>query len=343
MGGVPKGARCDGSVITARRVVLISDAFRGSLAATRLKEHGFTVAARHDLVQVGTAEQLSEALAGAWAVVAGSERYTAELFERVPTLRVVARPGVGVDAVDVAAASNAGVAIVVTPHANDESVADHTLALMLAGLRRIVELDRSTRAGKWRPDQPGRDLHGATVGVIGLGAIGRAVVRRLHGFGCRILAVEPAPDRPFCDRYAVHVMDLHELLPQVRVVTIHVPLVASTQGLIGASELALLPPDALIVNTARGPIVDEEALVMALQRGALGGAALDVFAREPFGPTDPLAGFSNVTLSPHYAAFTREAIERMVDGTVTNLIDLAANRLPVGCINADWFSQGFRS
>lgn len=316
------------------RVVVISLAFRPEDGdATRLESKGFESIWRHDLSHVAAPADLVDALRGAWGVVAGAEHYTQAVLEASPGLRIIARPGVGVDAVDVEAATGLGVAVVTTPGANVESVADHTLALMLAGLGRLVDLDARTRAGEWRPDRLGHELSGSTVGIVGLGAIGRAVARRLAGFDCRILVVEPNPDPAFCRRYDLTVMSLAAMLPLVDVLTIHVPLVAETRGMIGSREIGLLRDHVLVVNTARGGIVDEPSLVSALREERIGRAALDVFEHEPFRKDDPLAGLPNVTLSPHQAAFTVEAVRRMVDATIENLVAVRSGIYPPGCVN----------
>jgi D-3-phosphoglycerate dehydrogenase len=311
------------------RVVVISQVWPQGPAPGQLSSGEFEIRWRQDLAHVADPKSLIEALDGAWAVVAGAERYPAEVLERLPALRAIARPGVGIDAINIDAASRLGIAVLVTPGANDESVADHTIALMFAGLRRLVDLDQRTRAGAWRPDEFGRELFRATVGLVGLGAIGRAVVRRLTGFECRVLAVEPQPDRDFCQRYAVELSSLEGMLPALDVLTVHVPLLAETRRMIGDRELRLLPAHALVVNVARGGIIDESALA----------AALDVFEHEPFSADDRLAALPKVVLSPHYAAFTREAIERMVQATSDNLAALATGTLPASCVNRDSLQQ----
>lgn len=326
------------------RVLVVSATFHADDHSARLlASKGFELLWRHDLAHAAAPDDLVAALDGVWAVIAGSEHYSAEVLDRAPTLRAIARPGVGFDAIDVDAASRLGIAVLITRGANDESVADHTLALILAGLRRLVELDRRTRTGSWRPSEVGHELFGSTVGIVGLGAIGRAVGRRLAGFDCRLLAVEPQPDAAFCRRYGVEVMSLDLLLPQVDVLTVHVPLTPQTRGLIGARELGLLSPHALVVNTARGGIIDEAALVAALAERLIGAAALDVFEREPFLADDPLAGLPSVTLSPHHAAFTLEAIQRMVAATIDNLVAVAAGTLPPGCVNGAELEVGPRA
>jgi phosphoglycerate dehydrogenase-like enzyme len=318
-----------------RRIVVISQVWASGSPSERLPPSRFELRWRHDLVHIATPDELVEGLDGAWAVVAGAESYPAEVVERLPVLRAIARPGVGVDAIDIGAATRFRIAVLTTPGANDDSVADHTVALILAGLRRLVELDRRTRVGAWRPREPGRELFRATVGVIGLGAIGRAVVRRLGGFECRVLAVEPRPDHAFCARHGVELRSLEQVLPDVDVLTVHVPLLPETRGLIGDRELRLLPPHALVVNASRGAIIDEAALAAALTEGRLGGAALDVFDHEPVRATDPLVALPTTTLTPHHAAFTEQAIRRMVDSTAAGLADLAEGVTPTGCINPE--------
>ncbi len=317
------------------RVVLVSEIARLGRGHLVALEERFELVARHDLDNVADDGVLAAGLDGAWAVVAGAERYSERLLRLLPSLRLIARAGVGFDAIDVDAATRHGVLVTTTPDANADAVADLALALVLACLRRLPLGDRSVRAGGWRPDGLGGDLAGATVGVVGLGRIGRKVVERLRGFGCRVLAHEPQPDVEFCSRHGVRLLELDELLPQVDVLTLHAPLTPSTRGLIGADELASLKQTAILVNTARGGLVDEEALVAALREGALGGAALDVFAREPLPPDHPLRAFENVLLSPHVASYTRGSVARMLAAVSTTLEDAAAGRVPPGCINPD--------
>src|SRR5262249_49075125 len=181
---------------------------------------------------------LAAGLEGAWGVVAGSEAYTGPLLDRLPDLRIVARCGVGFDAIDVGAATARGVVVSTTAGANDEGVADLALTLMLACLRRVLLGDRSARSGAWRPPGLAGDLASATVGIVGLGRVGRNVARRLRGFDCRLLAVEPYPDRDFCRELDIELVDLWSMLPQVDVLTIHTPLTDETRTLIGKDELA---------------------------------------------------------------------------------------------------------
>jgi phosphoglycerate dehydrogenase-like enzyme len=212
-------------------------------------------------------------LTGAVAAIVSTDPFDAAVLAACPGLRVIARVGVGVDSIDVDAATALGVAVTITPGANEATVADHTVALMLAALRRVCEHDGAVRRGQWNRTGPHTPwlLSGGTVGLIGFGEIGRGVARRLAGFEVRVLATDPIAPRDA----AVQAVTLDELLSQSDVVSLHAPLQPSTRGMIGARELALMRPDAVLVNTARGGVVDEAALVRALERGRLGAGGLD--------------------------------------------------------------------
>lgn len=319
-----------------RRIVVTTEGAahcRDVLAS--LEDDGVELVERHDLGDRFDAVALGAGLAGAWGVVAGGEPYTAEVFAGADGLRAIVRFGAGYERIDLDAATAAGAAVCTVPGANADTVADMALALMLPCIRRLRELDASVRAGAWRPAWITRDLAFATVGIVGLGAIGRAVVRRLRGFDCRVLAVEPSPDLEFCERHGVELVELPTLLPQADVLTLHAPLLPATRHLIGEAELALLPPHAVVVNTARGGLVDEEALVRALRDGTIGGAGLDVFEHEPLPATSPLAALPNVVLSGHASASTEFASRRTGEAVVASFRELLAGRLPVGCLNPE--------
>lgn len=293
------------------------------------------MAVRYDLGHAREANVLAEGLAGAWATIAGSEPYTRELFAVAPELRAILRWGTGSDAIDIAAATDAGVAVVTTPGANAEAVADMALTLMLACVRRLPQLDEAVRTATWRTDAPTRDLAGATVGVVGLGVIGRAVTRRLRAFGCRVLALEPNPDPEFCARYEVEVSDLEPMLPQLDVLTLHAPASASSRGLIGAGELKQLPRHAVVINTARGELIDQAALVEALHTGEIAAAGLDVFEREPVPADDPILRAPNTILSGHISSYTELGLERTAEAVLANLREVLAGRLPESCLNPE--------
>jgi D-3-phosphoglycerate dehydrogenase / 2-oxoglutarate reductase len=287
----------------------------------------------YELSSVREDDVLVRGLAGAWGVVAGSEHYSRGVLEAAPDLRAIFRWGTGSDAIDIPAATDAGVAVMTTPAVNAEAVADMALALMLGCIRRLPELDAIVRSGQWRGLGPTRDLACSTVGIIGLGAIGRAVTRRLRGFNCHVLAFEPNPDTEFCKEYEVELTDIDGMLPRVDVLTLHAPLTPGTHGLIGARELGLLPRHAVVVNAARGELIDQAALVAALQKGEIAAAGLDVFEREPPERDDPILALPNTILSGHIASYTDLGLDRTGEMVIANLRAALAGRLPASCLN----------
>ncbi len=258
-----------------------------------------------------------------------TDRVDAALLGAAPRLRAVSSVSVGLDHVDLAAATARGIPVGFTPGVLTDTTAELTIALLLAAARRVVEADRFVREGRWREWAPdlllGRDLGGATLGVIGLGAIGRAVVVRARALGMTVLGWS----RGQTEVPGVEAVPLDALLARSAFVTLHVALTPETRGLIGERELALLPRGAVLVNTARGGIVDEDALARALASGQLAGAALDVFAREPLPPTSPLLFAPNLVLAPHIGSATLRTRARMAELAVANLLAaLAGERMP---------------
>lgn len=255
-----------------------------------------------------SAREVAALLDGAVGAIVSTDPFDAGVFASAPELRVIARVGVGTDSIDLGAATAAGVVVTVTPGANNETAADHAVALILASVRRLVEHDAAVRRGEWPRGGPLTpwDLFGATVGLVGYGAIGKAVGKRLAGFGVRLLVADPA----VAAVPGATVVDLPELLRRAQVVSLHAPLTVGTRALIGPEELALMRRDAILVNTARGGLVDELALARALAAGSIRAAALDVFSDEPAVPDALLAG-PNVTMTPHIGGLSERSIERM--------------------------------
>ncbi|GFG71787.1 2-hydroxyacid dehydrogenase [Mycolicibacter senuensis] len=232
-------------------------------------------------------------------------------------LRLVQKFGVGINTIDVEAATERGIAVANMPGANAASVAEGAVLLMLAVLRRLVPLDRSTRQGYGWPTDPElgehcRDIGGCTVGLVGYGSIARRVAGIVSAMGANVLHTSTRDDgRPGW-------RSLPELLAQADVVSLHVPLTAATEGLIDQAGLARMKPGAVLVNTARGPVVDEAALTEALASGRLAGAGLDVFAVEPVSPDNPLLGLDNVVLTPHVSWYTADTMQRYLSAAVDN-------------------------
>lgn len=308
-----------------------------------LMNGGFELVDRTALAELANEDELIRELNGAWGAIAGSERYSRRVIEAARGLRAIARTGIGFDAIDVAAATESRVAVVVTPGANSESVADFAVALTLACLRGTVEADHAVRSGAWHPTHPGRDLFGATFGIVGFGRVGQALARRLVGFGCRILVAESEPDREACARLGVELVSLQEMLPQIDVLSLHVPLTNETFHLIGHEELSLMRAEAVLINTSRGSVVDETALAGALRDGVIRGAGLDVFEVEPLSVTNDVARAPNTVLAGHISSFTQQAITRVMDAVSLSLVDLAAGKVPSGCVNPDSVTRALRS
>lgn len=267
-----------------------------------------------------------------------TDRVDAALIESSPDLRFISSMSVGVDHIDVTAATARGIPVGNTPGVLVETTADATFALLLAAARRLVEADRFVRGGHWRKENAwspdfftGKDVAGATLGVVGLGEVGQAVARRARGFGMRVLGWNRSP-RAVPD---VQAMELERLLAESDFVCITVALAEETRGLIDASRLALMKPDAVLINTARGGIVDEVALADALRAGELAAAGLDVFAEEPVPDDHPLLSLPNVVATPHIGSATVVTRAKMADMAVANtLAALAGERMP-SCANPE--------
>ena len=275
-----------------------------------------------------SAAQIREQLPGIHALMANDrDEVTAAALEGADVLKVVSRTGVGYDNVDLAAASARGIAVTITPAANAETVADAAFGLMLAVGRRIVHNDRRMRFGRWE-QTIGSDVWGKTLGIVGFGRIGQAVARRGRAFEMRVLAVEPQPDLEAVRSLGVELTDLETALRESDYVSLHAPATPETHGLINARTLALMRPTAYLVNTARGPLVDEEALYEALRSGALAGAGLDVWDPEPPDPASPLLQLENVVATPHVAGGSHESKRRAAQQAIQNCLDAVAGRLP---------------
>ncbi|MBI2872517.1 MAG: D-glycerate dehydrogenase [Chloroflexi bacterium] len=268
-----------------------------------------------------------------------TDRVDAALMDATPGLKVIANNGVGYDNIDVAAASQRGIAVGNTPGILTRTTADLAFALILASARRIAELDREVRAGRWRLWHPlaylGSDVHGKTLGVVGLGQIGMEVARRALGFDMRVLYSDTSAREDAERRYGLEqAPDLPALLRGSDFVSLHVPLTPQTRHLIGAAELAMMKPAAFLVNTSRGPVVDQRALYHALRDRVIAGAALDVMDPEPIPPDDPLLALPNVTITPHVGSGTYETRMKMATMAAENIIAAVMGKPMPACVNA---------
>ncbi len=246
-------------------------------------------------------------------------------------LRVVARMGVGFDSIDIPAATELDIVVTTTPGTLEESVAEHAIALMLAVGRDLLARDRHVRQGTW-PRKATPRLAGQTLGLVGLGRIGRTVVGRAQGLGMKVIAHDPFPDKAFVAQNDMRLCSLEGLLAEADVVSLHLPSTAETANLINAEALGRMKKGAILINTARGAMVDEEALAAALQSGHLRGAGLDVFKTEPLPTDSPLLGFDNVVLCEHMGGLDEESQEAMANLAAQCLADLYQGRWPEQCV-----------
>lgn len=268
-----------------------------------------------------------------------TDRIDEELLDAAPRLRVVSNYAVGFDNVDVDAATARGVVVTNTPGVLTETVADFAMALLLGVARRLVEADRYTRAGKWRSWMPmlflGPDVHHATLGLVGLGRIGAAVARRARGFDMRLLYYDVVRRQDLEHELGLEFAALEDVLRQADFVSIHTPLTRNTRHLIGAAQLRLMKRTAVLINTARGPIVDQQALYRALVDGTIAAAGLDVFEVEPVPADDPLLRLDNVVVAPHIASASVETRTKMGVMAAENCLAVLEGRQPPNFVNPE--------
>jgi D-3-phosphoglycerate dehydrogenase / 2-oxoglutarate reductase len=261
-------------------------------------------------------------------VILGTDRADAAAIEAgVPRLRVLSRYGTATDNVDLEAAARNGVVVTHTPGSNAGAVAELAIGLMLSLARGIPAADRAVRAGGW-PTLQGRELRGATVGLLGFGHIGQEVARRAVALGCRVIAHDPVADRDVAERLRVELAGPERVAERADFLSLHLPLTDETRNLVAAPLLDRMQPGAFLVNTARGELVVDEELASALDSGRLAGAALDTLRREPPEEGNPLVGRDDVILTPHTAAHTHEATLAMGRGAVANLLAVLDGRDP---------------
>ena len=285
--------------------VLVADAISLDGLTPLRDDHRFELIVKPGL----KGEELTEAISTADAVlVRSATRITREALARADRLKAIGRAGVGVDTIDVDAATERGIPVLTAPAGNTTSAAELTFALLLALARRVPAADGSMKAGEWdRKSFTGIELFGKTLGLIGAGRIGGEVARRARAFGMRVLVYDPFLNAERARALDVEIGTLDDVLGRADVISVHVPLTDATQNLIGETQIARMKQGVLILNVARGGVIDEDALLGALRAKHVGGAALDVFETEPLPPDHPFRQLSNVVLTPHLGASTAEA------------------------------------
>jgi glyoxylate reductase len=285
------------------------------------------------------AEQLLPLLPGHDAVFASMDQFTAAVLSspEASALKLISRWGVGYDAIDIPAATAQGVVVAYTPGLLNETVADFAFALLLSAARRVHVGHGHMSRGQWQPAW-GHDVFGKTLGIVGCGRIGQAMARRASGFNLRLLGYDIRPD-PQAERIGLQFVPLETLLAESDFVSLHAAATASNRGLIGEAQLRRMKPNAYLINTARGALVDEAALARALHAGWIAGAALDAFVVEPLPADHPLRSAPNVLLTPHLASFARETGEKVSTMAAQAIVDLMQGRKPQQVVNPDVFKS----
>ena len=284
-----------------------------------------------------TEEDVIRAAEGARGILVQYAPVTRRVLEALPGLKAVGRYGVGVDNVDVDAATSLGVAVCNVPDYGTEDVSDHAIALTMALARGVAALDRAMRSGDYSlaPAQPLHRLSGRVFGVAGLGLIGAATARKARGVGYSTIGFDPLHSPGTVSPDGTPVVTFDELVRRADVLSLHVPLNGLTRHLINADVLAKMKPGALVINTCRGGVVDTDALVEALESGSIRGAGLDVFEEEPLPSASRLLGLENVVLTPHAAWYSEESQEELKRRTAENVMDVAAGQTPRNIVNPE--------
>jgi glyoxylate reductase len=270
------------------------------------------------------------------ATLCSPDQYKAEILgsPEAAKLKIISRWGVGYDSIDIAEATRQGIVVAYTPGMLNETVADWTWALLLGIARRIPQSHGAMWQGEWKPLW-GHDVHGKTLGLIGCGRIGQAVAKRAAGFDMRVIGYDPYP----CQGTNINFVSLDELLAQSDFVALHAALTPENRGLIGEAQLRKMKPSAYLINTARGPLINDEALVRALKEGWIAGAALDVFATEPLPADSVLRSAPNLLLAPHQASFARETAEKVTLAAAQSIVDLMQGRKPRWVVDESVFKS----
>ncbi len=285
--------------------VLVTDRVSDEGLASLLDDDRFRIETIHDSASDKFETTLKSA---SGLIVRSATNVDAEMMAQAPHLEVIGRAGVGIDNIDLAAASKRGIAVFNAPGGNTNAASELTMALILALARRLPEADRSIREGRWdRASFKGIELKGRTLGLVGAGRIGGEVARRCKVFGMEVLVYDPYLQEERAEQLGVRLVSLEHVIENADVISCHVPLTDETRGLIDAPLLGRMKDRVLVVNASRGGVIDEEALAQALHEGTIAGAALDVYEREPLSPESPLRNAPNLVLTPHLGASTEEA------------------------------------
>ena len=323
----------DAMMITDFKVLVTSRSFGREFKEPSkiLEESGCKVKFATNFERPLTEEELLDLIVDVDGIIVGADKITRSVINKSNKLKVISKHGVGVDNIDLEAASKKGIVVTYVPDANYNAVADLTFGLMLAVARLICEADKTVRRGQWNKFI-GTELWEKTLGVVGVGRIGKAVIRRARGFDMKVLAYDLLEDDASAREYKFDYAPLEDVLKMSDFVTMHVPLTEKTKGMIGEKELRMMKKTAYLINASRGEVVDEYALFRALSEKWIAGAALDVFKNEPPGDS-PLLKLKNVVLTPHIGAYSYEAIKKMDITSAVNLLNVLKGEKPLYQIN----------
>lgn len=324
------------------RIAIVDGGYR----SYEIETHGAAaVGASIDVRRCRDEEEVAEFARDAVAVMARQSLLSRRVIERLERCRVIARYGTGVDNVDVDAATERGIVVANVVGFGTHEVAEHAVALLLAGARRIVSHDRAVRAGAWDigPADPIGRITGSTLGLVGFGAIARAVQRKLSGFELRTLVYDPFVEDALVHAAGARPVGLDELLRESDLVSLHAPLDRSTHHLLDARALALLKPGAVLVNTARGGLIDTIALVAALEEGRIAAAGLDVHEEEPLPPGHPIRSCERAILLDHAGWYSEASTLALQQGAIDAVVAVLRDQRPASVVNPEVYAQGLRS
>jgi len=301
-----------------------------------LKQEGVDFKVEQDHQGDWTEEEIAAALQDNEGMILGAdEPMTRKVLFALPKLKVLSRHGVGFNNIDVGAANERGIVVAITAGANDNAVADLAMGLIISVARRIPYFDHFIRQGEFWKRTPGNDVFGKTLGLVGLGRIGKSLARRASGFDMKILAYDLVKDEEFAARYQVEYLPLEEVLSRADFVSIHLPSSPQTAKFIGEGELKRMKPSAYLINTSRGNLVDEAALIRAMKEGWIAGAGLDVLEKEPPEKDHPLFALENVVLTPHIGGASLAAMRAMSLDSAANAIRVLRGERPTAMANPE--------
>lgn len=316
------------------KVLVTAGSVKGSEAALRLMRDAGCEVELATTPLPWNEDWLIEKTRDVAGLIFAMEPASARLIEHARSLRIIARPGVGYDTVDLAAATRCGVAVTIAEGTNHESVADFTWGLLLAAARGILPAAHGVQQHGWERSI-GTEIWGKTLAVVGLGRIGKGVVKRARGFDMRVLAVSRQRDEDFARTHDVEHVDLDVALREADFLSLHAPLTAETENLVDAGAISRMKPGAYLINTSRGGLVDEEALAAAVRSGRLAGAAVDVLRMQGAHSPSPLIGVPGIIVTPHMATFSRESMERVAHAAARAVVARLQGQVPAGLVNPE--------